>query len=432
MKKNFLLIIIFVFSFCPLGLAKTIDWKTVEKITLEINPNIRSARLNLENAKYSYYRALGVFMPAVGLSANASQSDNDSITADGRRGFGNNLNTNYTYGVNGAFTLFNGFADYFKARQASAELDAAKADYDRAVSDAMYKAVYQYINLMWAYERAELLESIKNTRMQNRDMVNLKYNSGNADLGSLRRIEADLETAKLDLRKSLRNIETVSAALSAAIGLDENEILETSERISNVEKIPPKPKFNDLIKTIPEYKKAQYNIESASAQSMAAKSPFLPAVSLSGSFNQNNPERMFSENRINNWNAGLTISYALFNGARDYLAAKIAANNYETAKNNFIDTVNTLKAQVVLEYNSLTDACETIALRILYLAAAELQSEISDRKYMNGLSSYQDWYLIKNDYVNAQNALLEAKRNAALQEAAWLNFIGQKEFTKGK
>ncbi|MDR0485407.1 MAG: hypothetical protein LBH29_01620, partial [Elusimicrobiota bacterium] len=56
--------------------------------------------------------------------------------------------------------------------------------------------------------------------------------------------------------------------------------------------------------------------------------------------------------------------------------------------------------------------------------ASQIQAEISERKYVNGLISYQDWYSIENDYINSQIQFLDAKRNSALEEVKWKKFKG--------
>ncbi|MDR2772076.1 MAG: TolC family protein [Elusimicrobiota bacterium] len=430
--NKIIFVLIFTFLF-PLPIAaKKINWNFAAATTLENNSDIKSARIELENARFSYYSALGNFAPSINLNAGLSKSDNDMPQIDGSRAFGHNLSTNYSYGVSGNFSIFAGFSDYFQARLALFDLETAKAAYERTVSDIMYKAYSEYVNLMWAYERVDLVKKIRNKRIENRDMINLKYKSGNVDLGSLRRTEADMETANLDLRKALRNIETVSSALYAAMGVDGDEILETDEQIPATQTPPAKPDFSSLIKEIPEYKIADYSLKTAEAQNKNAKSSFLPNISISASLNQNNPDKPQSQDAVNSWSANLTASYPLFNGMQDLMFAKISANKYEAAKSKLKQTLLSLKAQSIGEYNAVLDAFETINLRVLYLQAAQLQSEISDRKYINGLSSYQDWYMIDNDYIGAQNNLLEAKRAAALQMARWLNFIGEKDFSKGK
>jgi outer membrane protein TolC len=416
MKKYILISIVLLLGFSE-AKAEKINWETIVKQTNAANPSIQTAKLKLENAKQSYNRALSGYMPSVSLRGNASQGENDG-----------NFSRSYSYGLNASLSIFSGFETYNDVKQKSAELKAARAGYDRAVSDAAYGAATQYVNLMWAYETVELSKRILERRTENKDMIRLKYNSGNVDAGSLRRVEADVELAAYDLRKAQRYIESASAALLQAVGRKDDALLETDERLTLSERSVLKPDYNLLTAAIPEFLSAQYNIESYEAQSAKAKSVWWPALSLSGSLGRSGGE--WAPDR-NSWDAGVSLSYPLFTGARA-ADTKTALNQLKIAEENLKSVSNSLKSNAVSYYNNLADSIESIAAREYYLSASLQQAEISQRKYVNGLSTYQDWYSIENDYISAQKTLLDAKKAAALEKAKWHNFLGEGFVRPGK
>ncbi|MDR0617548.1 MAG: hypothetical protein LBG23_02100 [Endomicrobium sp.] len=60
------------------------------------------------------------------------------------------------------------------------------------------------------------------------------------------------------------------------------------------------------------------------------------------------------------------------------------------------------------------------------VASYKLTATVSSlKKYIKGLCTYYDWYSIENDYISAQQNLLDAKKTASIEEAKWLNFIGK-------
>jgi outer membrane protein TolC len=415
--KNLFLTLFILISWLTPAHAEKIDWKTIVNRTGAANPSIQTAKLKLENAKQAYNRSLSGYMPDVSLRGNASQGEND-----------NRFSRNYSYGLSASLSIFSGFGTYSDVKQKSAELKAAQAAYDRTVSDAAYNAAAQYINLMWAYETVELSNRILERRKENKDMIQLKYNSGNVDAGSLKRVEADVELSAYDLRKAQRYIETASSALLQAIGRKDDVILETDQKITLNERSVSKPDFNKLIETIPEFLSAKYGIDSYEAQAAKAKSVWWPEVSLSGNLGRSGEE--WAPDR-NSWDAGISVSYPLFTGTR-IADTKTASNQLKIAEENLNDTGNTLKANAINFYNGLADAIESIATREYYLDAARQQAEISQRKYVNGLSTYQDWYSIENDYISSQKTLLDTKKAAALQKAAWHNFTGEGFVEPGK
>ena len=420
--KKFILASFFVpfaFSFI---FAEKINWDIIVRQTNDKNPSIQTAKIRLENAKYAYDRAFSGYLPGVSLRGAASQGNSQTVTGDYR------FSRNYSYGLNASLSIFSGFETYNDVRQRSAELKAAQAGYDRAVSDAAYNAAAQYVNLMWAYETVELSKRILERRKENRDMIQLKYNSGNVDIGSLRRVEADVELSAYDLRSAQRYIQTASAALLQAIGRKDDAVLETDERLALNERELSVPDYNQLITAIPEFLSAQHNLSSYEAQAAKAKSIWWPSLSLSGGLGRSGNE--WAPDR-NAWDAGLSLSYSLFTGTK-IIDTKVSANQLKIAEANLNSVSNTLKSNAISNFNSLVNAIEFITARERYLAASQLQAEISQRKYINGLSSYQDWYSIENDYITSQRAFLDSKRSAALAKASWYNFVGEGFMQPGK
>lgn len=419
--KNMNKILLFFTSFfllASVAYAEKITWKEIVQQAMDNNPSIQLAQLKLDNAKLAYYGSMSGYLPTVSLKGSASQGENEK-----------NFSRSYSYGISANYTIFEGFSNYNDVKQKSADLKSAESAYDRTISDVAYEIATQYINLMHACQSLELQKQIYERRVENKDMISLKYNSGNVDLGSLRRVEADAELSAYDLRKAERNIESISASLLKAIGRTDSVVLETDERLELNERNIEKPDFENLITTIPEYLIASHDLKSAKLASAKEKSQLLPTVSLSGSISrfdsQWTPDKQ-------SWDAGISVSYSLFSGGKRYTDIKSASNKYKIANENFINTENSLRASAISKYNSLTDALENIIAREHYLEASKLQVEISNNKYVNGLATYQDWYSIENDYINSQKTFLDTKKTAALEKAGWYNFIGEGFIQPGK
>jgi outer membrane protein TolC len=412
MKKHLILIITFIFY--PYLFAETIDISTVEEQTIKNNSLLKAAQLDLNIAKQEYESTFSLFLPKVIFSGRVSDTKNGLQSSNTIR--------DYYLELEGSLSLFEGFSSYNELKEKSAKLKIAQAFYNRAVADVRYNVYVCYINLMWAYETVSLLEKIKEQRKENRDLIQLKYNSGNVDIGSLKRGDADVALAEYNLEKAKRNIQTANKALLNAIGRTDEALLEPTEQLLHKGETFCEPNYNNLIMTIPEFLQAKYNLEMYKSISSKIKGHWLPSVNLSGNVGKNDlhwvPEAQ-------NWTAGLTVSYPLFTGGKRYIDVKITSNQVKAASYKLTDTINYLKSKAIENYNGLVDACQIIATRTFYVEASKLQSEISTKKYVNGLCTYYDWYSIENDYIIAQQNLLDAKKTASLVEAKWLNFIGK-------
>ncbi|MCL2335677.1 MAG: TolC family protein [Endomicrobia bacterium] len=414
----FILSLMFLSGLSYAASVEKITWDGVVRQTNEFNPSVKTAKFKLDNAKQAYNRSLSGFMPDVSLNAAAGQSGGDS-------GF----SRSYSYGLSAGLTIFSGFSTYNEVKQRSTELESAQVTYNRAVSDAAYNVETQYINLMWAYETVDMLKQILERRSENRDMVKLKYDSGNVDQGSLKRVEADVELASFNLKQAQRYIETASAALLNAIGRNDDIILNTDERLALKERELSRPDFNTILSTIPEFLIAQYSVDSYKAQLAKTKSQWWPTLSASGSLSRRGNEWAPDNNA---WSAGLSLSYPLFSGGTAIADVNTSSNMLKISEENMKNVINSLRASAVSYYNNMANSVEIVSVREFYLNASRLQAEISSRKYVNGLATYQEWYQIENDYISSQSSFLDSKRSAAAAKVQWYNFLGQGFVQPGK
>ena len=135
-------------------------------------------------------------------------------------------------GISLSLPLFSGFQTYNGVKEVAARVKIDQAKYDIAISSAICEARCEYVNLMCAYEEVELLAKIKKRRIENKDLIKLKYNLGMVHIGSLKMKEAEVAIADYDVRRAQRDIETASTALLEKMGRNNNTvILETDEKL---------------------------------------------------------------------------------------------------------------------------------------------------------------------------------------------------------
>ncbi|GHT04382.1 hypothetical protein AGMMS5026_03700 [Endomicrobiia bacterium] len=407
MKKIFVVLLsLFIVNFYVY--AEAINRKTVKIQTLKNNPSIVAAKLALGNAKQEYNSSLWSFLPKIDFEGN----------------FPSYNVKNFSLKI--AIPLFEIFETYSDVKAKASELKSAQASYDKIVSNELYKADVAYINLMWLYEKIELLKNAKEKRTENKNMIEFKYNSGEINIASLRKVEADFAMVEYDLKVIQRYIETASAQLLKAIGRnDYTTILETNERLAISKKLPKKPDYDSLITVIPEFIIAQNKLESCKIQTLKAKSQWLSSLlpSLTGNIRYCGPSEQETT-------VGILFSYTISNVGKRYAYMQTVSNNLEIASEELKNIANNLKAEAIEHYNNLTNAYELVALKTQYLSVTKLLSEISAKEYVNGIINYEKWYSIEKDYFSSQIELLEAKKEAVLKRAEWNTFTGKS--LKGK
>ena len=76
-------------------------------------------------------------------------------------------------------------------------------------------------------------------------------------------------------------------------------------------------------------------------------------------------------------------------------------------------------------WDDLQDAIETVKVQQDFLTAAEERDKIAAQQYSVGLISFDNWTIIEDDLVSSKKSFLDARVNALLAEAGWIEAKGE-------
>lgn len=403
--------LLWILFFASFLYADPLTWDEVLRETTAKNPALLKAEKSLETARLNYLRSFSNFLPQVSASAVAGRSQFGSMEPT----------DDYSYGISGSLSLFSGLSDVSETRIKNIEYKIAQANYERAKSDAVYRIRRSFDNLLWAQEMTLLSAEILKRRTENFELVRLKYESGREDLGTLMRAEADKVQAEYELAKSKRYLRTASSQMLKDMGRDDFSVVTVTGSFASGridENISP----DVLVEKIPEYVVAEYNLRKSQEEIKSARSQFFPDLSVSAGASKSGDKWLPENDR---WSAGLNLSYLFFPGGRNVYNLKIAENNKALSDETLRETKHLLRARVETAFNDLVDSAENVKVREVYYTAARERAKITAAKYVNGLVLYYEWDIAESDFINAQKALLNAKRDASLAEASWANILGK-------
>ncbi|OQA92493.1 MAG: Outer membrane efflux protein BepC precursor [Elusimicrobia bacterium ADurb.Bin231] len=403
--------------------SSALQWTDILAAAKQNNSTLIKTKKSLEIANNNYYAAISNFLPQITASASAGRSGSDSSSAS----------NDYSYGISGRLSLFSGFSDYSVLKIKNIELKIAKTEYDRVLSDMIYNLKRYFDDLLWAQEMVRLSEQILNRRIENYNLVSLKYEAGREDKGSLLRLDADKYQAETDLFQARRRVLSSSAQLSKEIGKNDFTVLivtgsltvEKNSALIETDYVKRKELFfGRLLNEIPEYINAEYSLKKAVLSVKSAKSEFYPSLTLSAGDSKRGDHWAPSNN---SWNIGLSLSYPLFAGGKNKRNVNTAGLNREIAEESLREMRSMLFVKYETAANDLSNSLENLKVREKYLFASEEQSRVTTTKYINGLATYQDWYSVENDLINAQKSLLNAHKEYLLSEEYLKNILGYSE-----
>ncbi|KPJ66101.1 hypothetical protein AMJ44_08985 [candidate division WOR-1 bacterium DG_54_3] len=389
------------------GHAFALTWGEALVMAEQKSHDLISAEKELEASEWAYRKAISAFLPQLSASAGMTETINSTNSADSR---------SYSYGLSATQYLFKGTEGIYGIQGAYANVEYKNASLQATRALVLYDLRSAFIDLLYAQENILLSEKILKQRQQNSRLIQLRYDSGKEDKGNLMTTQADEAQAKYDLSAAERDLKLARLKLSQLLQSDVAEVEGAGEL-----QAPTEPIFDELLEKTPSYATARKQLEMAELSQKASISGFLPSLSLSGSY-RNKGSEWPPDEESKSWS--LNLSYSFFPGGSNIADRAIAGADLDQAREEFDKGVKDLRYSLEDNYESFRGALDALEISRISLAAAEERSKITNVKYLNGLTGYDEWYRIENTYILAQKQLLSSKRSALLAEAAWHKSYG--------
>jgi len=397
----------FIFTVLLCGYAHSLTWNEVSALGEKNSHDLIAAQKQLESTEWTYRRSYSTFLPQ--LSASAGYSESNVVGSDA-------TSKNYTYGLSATQNLFQGMDEYYGVQSAYANLEYQKADLQATKASVFYDLRSAFINLMTAQENVKLLQKILEQRKQNSRLIQLRYDSGREDQGNLMSTKADEASADYDFKSAKRDLELASLKLSQLIRQEISGEVEAVEAGT-----PEAADLYQLVKETPDQVKAAKTLEIAEISQRSNISGFLPTLSLRASDSHSGDEWPPGDS-TRSWS--MNLSYSLFPGISNVADWAIGAADLDKAKENYAQSENDLLYGLKQTYQSYLNALDALEVSRVSLAANAERAKITEAKYLNGLTTYDEWSRLNNSYIQAQKSLLSAERSALVAEAAWHKSYG--------
>jgi outer membrane protein TolC len=409
--KLFLSSLIALLSFRSAMAIDRWNWEKSVETTARNNPELQASKNSSEAAKYDVRGAYGGFFPEI----SGTLSYNKGTNTD---------NSRYQASLTAREDIFSGFLDKGKVDRASANYQIALAKLEDTKARLSYELKAAFAGLKFAQDSRAFFQETVNRRHSNLQMVELRFQSGRENKGSVLLSKAYLEQAKLDLIQAENGILDSSEALARLLALPKGEELEVEGAVATGQP-PEKVNLEDLVLQTPSYRQSVQEEKAADAAISLAQANFFPTLSLSGTTTDTGPD-FFPKN--NRWAAALTLTIPFFNGGKDYYAAKGAHELYRAAALTRENALRDGKAKLRAALSNFREAAQKLSVDRAFSEAANLRARIGREKYNNGLLTFEDWDIIENDLINRRKALLASERDRVISEGAWEQALGKGVF----
>ncbi|MBN2161675.1 MAG: TolC family protein [Pontiellaceae bacterium] len=409
------IMISFMLSAPVIAMAQTntvLTWDECIAQTKSNNPDMISARSAVRESEYSVISANSAFLPDISASAGLSfgQSENGDDWNDSKSSSGS---------LSLSQDLFSGGGNLASKRKAVAQLQVVNEQYRQTLSDVELRTRLAFVEVLYAQDLIELTEKIAERRSDNVRLIQLRFDGGRENAGSLARSKAQLAQAEFEVREAKRSLAYALRNLSAAIGKSES-----MDGVSgNLQAVAPADglELELLMAQTPEYVIASVQVEAANDGVVVARSSLFPTIRFSASAGIGSGNY---EDYNGNWSMGLNASVPIYTGRRTQSEVAAAKERVIQSEMGLLDTANTLLASLQQQRNSYVNAVESESIQKQLYDAETLRAEISAAKYKQGLLDYEDWDTIENALISQGKSYLQARRSSEMQQAYWRNALG--------
>jgi len=388
-----------------------LTWEECLQLTKAHNPDLVSARAAVRELEYGVSSASAGFLPSLSASAGFTKSgseNNSNWTESDRTSAGLSLDQD----------LFSGGGNVARRARALAQLSVGNEQYRKTLSDVELRTRLAYIDVLYAQDLIQLTEKIAERRKNNVRLIQLRFDGGRENAGSLARSKAQLAQADYEVREAKRSLVYALRNLAAAMG----QMDMVPGAAGDLKATGPSALSNlkNLMEQTPDYSIAQTQIEASRQGMLVTRSGRFPSITLSASAGLGG-EREFENG---SWSAGVRASVPIYTGNRLNSDVAAAKERVIQSEMGLMDTANTLMATLQQRWNSYTDAVENEAVQLELFQAEQLRAEISTAKYKQGLLSYEDWDIIESNLINQGKTHLQRRRSSEIEQARWKNALG--------
>lgn len=373
------------------------------------NADIHISEESLQSSLYQIDSSRGSYYPQLTGNIGYLQAGPTSLA-------GSATGNTYSASLTATQNLFSGFSDVAKVEQAQAQSRASRAALEITKAKVSFELKSSFANLLYAKETEKVAMDFQKRRQENFRMVELRFESGRENKGSLLLSQAYLKQAVVDVMKAQHVRKTSQSDLKKTLGSDDDKDLDIRDDIPLMEPSTTEPDFRNLIQSSPKHQQSEAQMQVAEANLGANKSNFYPTLNLTGSTGKFS-EQFFPDKE--HWSIGVNFSWPLFNGGKDYYSTKSLTSNLYAARSNLTSLDRDQMSVLKKAYANYLEAAEDLKVNDAFLQAAKSRAEIARTKYNNGLLTFDEWDIIENDLINKTKIYIQSKRDRIIAEAAW-------------
>lgn len=418
MKKLFFLLGLLLLSLQMQAEDSSKAWTLTSCIeyALENNIDIRKSRLNLESAELSTQYARAQLYP--NLSANISQGFTNNAFVKGSSAYTG------SYGLSASMNLYRGGIYWNNIRQQQLYEQSGAYNLEAAELDLKMSLFQVYMQLLYSAEAVDLYESMVAMSEYQCDRGERMLEAGSISKADYAQLESQLASDKYQLvmaNNSLRTMKMELRQLLEITGFDDFNV--ATPEVDEVLVLRPLDDFQSIyyvaLNSLPDIKACRADSMATAYELKKARGGYFPTITLNADVatGHNTASDYSFGDQLKyglNEGVGLTISIPIFTNRENKNAVEQAKIEQRNAVLTIADTEKTLRTELETLYNNAVAAQSQYIAAKEQLKSLEISLELIEQQYELGLKNTLELLTEKNNYLQAQQNLLEAKYDGVI------------------
>ncbi|WP_034299565.1 AdeC/AdeK/OprM family multidrug efflux complex outer membrane factor [Herbaspirillum sp. RV1423] len=377
---------------------------------LENNRDLRTAVLNIEEARAQYQITRADLLPNLNVSGSATRqrlSASQSTT-------GSPLITNgYQVGLAiPAYELdFFGRVRSLKDAALSTYLSTEEAKLSAQIS-LVSQVAQAYLSERSYAEQLKLAQQTLESRQTNLDLAKKRFDVGASSALDLRLSETLVQSARTSAATLARQRAQAENALTLLVGKKIDNLPAGQDlSLQNIVTDIPAGLPSDLLTRRPDIRSAEQKLLAANANIGAARAAFFPKITLTGSFGTaSNTLGGLFDSGSGAWSFGPQLSLPIFDFGRNSANLDLAEVRKNQAIVTYEKTIQTAFREVADALVARGTLDEQIEAQEAFLKAQQERLNLTDMRYKNGIASSLDQLDAQRDLFSAQQSLIQARQ----------------------
>ena len=385
---------------------------------LEQNIQVKISKVSKLSGDEDLQQSKAQMFPS--LSAGVSQRFTNYPSSDAT------TNNSYSgsYDVNASWRLFDGGRRSNTIKQNEIRQDVNDLQIEKSENDIRLSIIQAYMQVLYAKESVRTNENTVDVSKAQRDRGEALLKEGAVSRVDLAQLESQFSSDKYRLVTSQTNLDNYLLQLKQLLEFDITSEIQvgTPELLLDYIMAPLPNKetiYNTALSVMPEVRNSELNIDISQLEIKKALAGYLPSLSMNaslGSVHASGSGINFGDQMWNrfNENIGLTLSIPIYSNRDNKTAVNKARLSTITSQ---LDLINTQKQLLRTVEGIYLDA---VSAQNQYLAALERVKYVEesytliDEQFSLGMKNTLELLTAKNDFLNAQQELLQAKYMAAM------------------